>query len=189
MPADFRAFLQVLSKSHEREPLQILAACLMPNHFHLVVRPTRNEQMTRFMHWAMTTHAVRYHRAHATVGRIWQGRFKAFPVQEDGHLLAVMRYVERNALRAGLVPVAERWPWGSLSWRISDSEPIPLESPPGGLPDQWAEWVNEPQTSAELQALRQCVQRQRPFGDAAWSRETAQRLGLQGSLRHWGHAS
>ncbi len=188
-PGDYRAFLAVLVEACERAPLPILAACLMPNHFHLVVRPSRDDELTSFMHWAMTTHAVRYHKVHATVGRIWQGRFKAFPIQEDAHLLAVMRYVERNALRAGLVQTAQAWPWGSLAWRTSHAPLLPLAEPPVALPGNWADWVNEPQTFAELQALRQSVTRQRPFGDEVWTRETALTLGLKSSLRNWGHAS
>ena len=156
-PADYRAFLEVLAEAHERCPLQVLAICLMPNHFHFVLKPACNADLTRFMHWAMTTHAVRYHKVHGTVGRLWQNRFKALPVEQDGHLLGLMRYVERNALRSGLVAAAEHWPWGSLQWRILGASPIPLADPPGGLPQDWRNWVNEPQSAAELERLRSCV--------------------------------
>lgn len=56
----------------------------------------------------------RYQRYYAGSGHVWQGRFKAFPIEQDEHLLAVLRYVERNALRAGLVGRAEDWPYSSL---------------------------------------------------------------------------
>ena len=60
------------------------------------------------MRWLAHTHAMRWHVAHGTVGRghLYQGRFKAFPIQEDEHFLSVCRYVERNAMNADCVPVS-----------------------------------------------------------------------------------
>lgn len=183
-PADYHGFLAVLREGQERFPVEFFAVCLMPNHFHLLVRPTADDELTGFMHWSMTTHAVRYHKAHSPNGRLWQGRFKASPVQDDSHLIAAMRYVERNALRAGLVSAAEDWPWGSLAWRTSGTSPLPLQAPPGGLPPNWQTRVNEAQTAVEIDALRRCIRRQRPFGQENWTRQTAQRLGLRPTLRH-----
>ena len=166
--ADYDAFLRILREAGERFAMPLLAACLMPNHFHFVVRPTESADMSRWMHWVMTTQVARYRRVHGTIGRIWQGRFKSFAIQQDAHLLAVMRYVERNALRAGLVRRAEDWPYGSLCWR-GDAEPaVGLTASPVPLSTEWVQRVNEPQTSAELEALRKSVNRQVPFGDAEW---------------------
>lgn len=156
--------------------MPLLAVCLMPNHFHFVVRPGAPGELSQWMHWVLTTHVARYRQAHGTEGRIWQGRYKSFPIQNDGHLLAVMRYVERNALRAGLVQRAEYWPWGSLHWRNAGLPGIALTDPPSGLPGDWVRWVNEAQTTAELEAMRKCVNSQRPFGDAHWRANS----GLQG---------
>ena len=94
-----------------------------------------------------------------------------------------MRYVERNALRAGLVECAEQWPWGSLAWRVNGSVGRSLSEPPMPLPSDWISRVNRPQSPAELEALRTAVNRQRPYGDEAWIAETAERLGLQSSRR------
>jgi len=66
------------------------------------------------MHWLLTAHVRRYQRHYHSTGHVWQGRFKAFPIQEDEHLLVVLRYIERNPLRAGLVERAEEWSWSSL---------------------------------------------------------------------------
>jgi putative transposase len=81
----------------------LLAVCLMPNHFHLVVSQHCARDISRWMQRLLTTHTHRHHLRHGTSGRVWQGRFKAFPIKQDDHLLTVMRYVERNASRAGLV--------------------------------------------------------------------------------------
>ena len=75
-------------------------------------------------------------------------------------VLAVLRYVERNPLRAGLVRSAERWRWSSLHWLTKPSD-APGFWRADGYPrgEDWLSWVNEPQSEAELAALRRCVQR------------------------------
>src|SRR5262245_4653482 len=115
---DYDAFERVLAEAVARVPVAVLAYCVMPNHWHLVVRPQRDGDLSRFVGWLTLTHTQRWHAHHHTAGsgHLYQGRFKSFPVQEDEHLLTVCRYVERNPLRAGLVGRAEDWRWSSL-WR------------------------------------------------------------------------
>jgi putative transposase len=153
----------------------------MPNHLHFVVRPAADEDLARWTHWLFTTHVSHYHRKYGTSGRVWQGRFKAFAIQQDQHLLTVLRYVERNALRANLVTRAEDWRWGSLHWRINE-ESVEIEAPPIPLPSNWQQYVNDPQTPTEIAAIRACVNRQRPFGSQRWVRHAARDLGLMHSL-------
>jgi putative transposase len=179
---DYTAFLWLIAEAHDHAPLPIIGACLMPNHVHFLVRPTDDEQVARWTHWLFTTHARRYHRKYESCGRVWQGRFKAFPIQEDTHLLTVLRYVERNALTARLAPTAEGWEWGSLNWRLRRSAPIALEAPPAALPSNWTAYVNEPQTPAEVAAIRASIDRQSPFGAADWTARIAIELGLEQTL-------
>ncbi len=181
-PSDYAAFLTLMAQAQERVHLPIFAACLMPNHFHLVVRPAADHDLAQWLGWLMTTHARHYHLKHSTIGRLWQGRYKAFHVQSDHYLLAVLRYVERNAMRKNLVTRAEGWRWGSLHWRLSPSSPLTLETPPLSLPRGWVDWVNQPQTAAELAAIRTSVNRQRPFGDPHWVESKARNAGLSQSL-------
>lgn len=171
-----------MREAHEKVSLSILAACLMPNHVHVVVRPAADDDLSRWTHWLFTTHVSRYHRKHKTSGRIWQGRFKAFVIEEDSHLIAVLRYVERNALRANLVDRAEHWLWGSLRWRYSSTPPLQLAAPPVPLPVDWVAHANEAQTAAETSAIRTCVNRQRPFGSSGWVALKARDLGLLNSV-------
>ncbi len=113
-PTDFRGFIHLLGSACQRLRLDILAFCLMPNHFYLVIRPYQDGDLSRRMQWLLTSHVRRYHCRYRTEGRIWQLRFKAFPIQDDNHLITVVRYVERNALRSKLVERAEDWRCGSL---------------------------------------------------------------------------
>ena len=156
----------------------------MPNHFHLVLWPHHDRDLSHWMHWLLNTHVRRYHRHHRSSGHLWQGRFKAFAIEHDEHLLAVLRYVERNPLRANLVKRAEHWEWSSLHGAAS-SKPRPAYWHEGPVPRQtgWLEWVNAPVSEAELTAMRACVQRNRPYGADGWQRSMAARLGLESSLR------
>lgn len=136
------------------------------------------------MRWLTVTHTQRWHAHHHTAGTgpLYQGRFKAFAVQEDEHLLGVWRYVERNALRANLVKRAEDWRWSSAYLR-QQQKAAWLSAGPVALPADWLEHVNGAQTEGELAALRRSVARGAPFGDAIWQQATAERLGLESSLR------
>jgi putative transposase len=165
---DYAGFFGLLVSASRRVPVDLLAGCLMPNHFHVVVRSPGRHDLSRWMHWLLTTHTHRHHLRHESSGRVWQGRFKAFPIEADAHLLTVMRYVERNALRAGLVRRAEHWEWGSLAWRSEFAPTGLLSASPVPLPAGWTEFVNQPQTEPELEAIRACVNRQSPFGCDAW---------------------
>src|SRR4051812_23155455 len=95
---DFRAFERVLLEAWKRAPIRILGWCIMSNHWHLVLWPEKDGQLSRFMGWLTLTHAQRWKQVHAAVGQghLYQGRFKSFPIEEDRHLLTVLRYVERN---------------------------------------------------------------------------------------------
>jgi putative transposase len=137
--------------------------------------------------WLTLTHTQRWHahRRSAGSGHLYQGRFKSFPVQDDGHLLTVCRYVERNALRAGLAPRAEDWRWGSL-WKTANPGPMPgpnLSPWPVERPADWTERVNPSMSPDEEDALRRVVRRCQPFGALDWQLLTASRLGLGSTLR------
>ncbi len=182
---DYAAFVRLLTDSLDRLPMRVLSYCLMPNHFHMVVWPREDGDLSRWMQWVMTAHVRRYHRHYQGSGHIWQGRFKAFPIQQDAHLWTVVRYVERNPLRAGLVARAEAWPWSSLWWcgKGKGAPPTFLHDGPVGRPTGWIAEVNRPMTDEELAAVRQSVNRGTPWGSQTWRRRTAARLGIESSLR------
>ena len=186
-PEDYDAFERILAEGLERYPCRILAYQLMPNHWHLVLRPTQHGGMSNFLRWVSLTHTMRLHAHYDTAGdgHIYQGRFKSFPVQDDDHFLVVCRYVERNALRAGLVDRAEDWKWGSLHRWISQHDAAPkLLSPwPVARLPKWQERVNTPLSENELSSVRWSVKRGSPFGGETWVESIARRLDLETTLR------
>ena len=181
--ADYQAFIDLLDDACARLPLRILAYCLMPNHFHLALQPREPGDLSRWMQWLMTSHVRRYHRHHRTCGHVWQGRFKSFPIQADDHLYSVLRYIERNPVRAGLVRNAQDWAWSSLHWWRRSDRPKWLNDGPFDRPTDWVRRVNRPQSAAELEALRKSIERGTPFGSKSWQARTAARLGLESTLR------
>jgi putative transposase len=186
---DYQAFVDLMAEASLRVPMRILAYCLMPNHFHLGLWPAEDGALSHWMHWLMTTHARRYQRRYDSSGHIWQGRFKAFPIEEDDHLLVVLRYIERNPLRAKLVEQAEDWSWSSLKW-LGNPAAAPVRLDIGSVPRgrEWTSGVNSVAYETEVDRVRKCVRRDRPFGREAWVKETATRLGLEYSLRPPGRA-
>ena len=178
---DYESFVVLMERACNRTPMRVLAYCLMPNHFHFVLWPHGDADLSRWMHWLLTTHVRHHHVRYETTGRVWQDRFKAFPIQQDEHLLTVLRYVERNPLRAGLVMRAEDWSWSSLKQTGTASHFV--NAGPLRRPTDWLSYVNRPQTATEVDAMRLCVRRSAPFGQDTWVRRTATRLGLESSLR------
>jgi putative transposase len=94
-----------------------------------------------------------------------------------------MRYVERNPSRAGLVSSAAKWRRSSLGQRNIALEGPALADGPVARPENWLEYVDQPETERELPALRRCVVRGSPFGSAGWQTKTPDRLDLQSSLK------
>ena len=191
--ADFEAFQRVMVEAHRRHPIRILTYCVLSNHWHFVVWPEADGQVTDFFRWLAHTHAMRWRVAHRTVGHgpLYQGRFKSFPVQSDEHVLTVLRYVERNALGAGLVDRAEQWRWGGLWARVHGDDAVkailstwPVEPPKDGL-----RRVNTPLSAKELRRLSTNIARGQPNGEDEWVKRTAKELGLEHTTRPEGSSA
>ena len=184
-PQDFNAFLKVLGEGLKKYPVDLLTCCLMSNHWHLVLRPRTAEGLGRFMGWVGVTHVRRHHAHYGTRGggHLYQGRFKSFPVQDDAHFLTVCRYVEANALRAGMVQRAEDWAYCGLSQHSGKSGKIPVSQWPVDRPANWTKLVNAAVGDVTLQELRESVNGGKPYGSEQWVARTARRLGLQFTLR------
>jgi putative transposase len=186
-PADYAAFESILAESYHRTGIRITAYCLMPTHWHLLLWPRQDGELSEVVRWITVTHTQRWHvhRRTSGTGPVYQGRFKSFPVQTDEHFLTVARYIERNPLRAALVNHAEDWQWSSLWRRMQDDSKLTawLSQWPVVQPRNWVRRVNQPETEEELEMLRVSVNRGRPFGNEPWAVRTAKRCGLESTLR------
>ena len=176
---DYATFLEIAGRAQQKTPIRCLAYCLMPNHFHMVLWPHEDGDLSRYMFWLLTTHARHWHFGQGTrgTGHVYQDRFKSFPVYADEHFLRLCRYVERNALRAGLVSRAEDWAWSSLSQRLGDRGPLELSDWPVTRPAEWMALVNE-DAPHETVEIRKALLGGLPFGPESWRDTIAPQLGL-----------
>lgn len=182
---DFLAFEQILADGAEQLKMRICGYCIMGNHWHLLLWPQRDGDLSAFMRWVTLTHTQRYHASHGTVGigHLYQGRYKSSPIQTDSHYLTVLRYIETNPLRAGLVRNASLWPWSSFALRQGRESAITLSEGPVDLPSDWPAVLHANFKQADLDHIGTCIQRGSPFGDASWTTLTATKLNLQSTLR------
>ncbi len=184
-PAEYLALLHAVADAQRQTGIRLLAFCAMPNHFHLVAWPSEDGELARFMRLATGSHGRRWQlwRQSSGTGAVYQGRYRAFPIQTDEHFLTVCRYVERNPLRAGLVPRAEDWSWSSLAARCRSCHIVPVTDWPVLRPLNWLAIVNGEESAADLAALRRAARKGIPFGDMSWRERTAHSLGSTAALR------
>lgn len=187
---DYLAFERVIVETLEKRPMRILSYGLMPNHWPFVLWPENDGELGAFMQRLTVTHVTRWQKHYNMVGygHVCQGRYKSFPVKTDDYFFQVMRSVERIALRANLVSKAENWQFGS-SWIRqfgTAKDKAMLLKWPIALPRKRADFVSEPASEQELEALRRSCVRGTPYGDDDWMKETANQLGQKSTLRRPG---
>jgi len=188
---DYLAFLNILIEALEDYPLKIYAYCVMPNHWHFVCSPLEQGGMATFFRWVTGTHAKRWHASHETTGsgHLYQDRFKSHVCSpEPEHFLRLVRYVERNALRAKLVAHAEGWKWGSAWCRAEGTTQMRrmLTGWPVDMPSNYSEHLNQPQGAQELDSIRKALKRGSPFGPDAWRDKLVEEYGLEATVRSVG---
>jgi putative transposase len=176
---DFEAFLELMKKAKELFPVDVLAYCLMPNHYHFLVSPPLAENLSKWAHWFTSVHVAHYHNHYKTSGHIWQGRFKTFLVQGDDHFISVLRYVEGNPVRASLVNSAHEWPWSSHKFRIGLNTSSLVDQLPLPLPPDWGKFVNQTMKPDELNEMRKCIAHSLPFGNEEWKQKLSGQYGIK----------
>lgn len=188
---DYLAFLKALGDLKERKRFELYGYCLMGNHFHLLLRP-RGSSVSRIMQSLLVWHTQRYHRFHSSGGHVWQGRFKSPVIQDDDHLLAVLRYIEANPLRAHLVDSAADYRWSSFRAHGGGASDPLLDRVEAyeGLSVQrawrlrrWSAYVHQVPEEGELAAIRRSIQSGLPFGESGWVEELCKELDLDLTIR------
>lgn len=179
---DYIHFEKLLVKAKEQANMRVLAYCVMPNHWHLVLYPRHDGDLSTFMQWLTLTHTQQYHAKTKTIGygHLYQGRYKSFLVQKDQYLFQLIRYVERNPLRAKLVRRAENWQWGSAHRRLNGlpKEISLLSDPPIDLPRDYQAWLNEAEDEKTLTFVRESVSKGKPYGTIGWVEKMVEKYQL-----------
>jgi len=145
-PADYLGFLAAMTDAADRTVVRLLAFCLMPNHWHLVLWPYKGAEVSTYMQVLMNAHLrdLLPRNGLSGHGHAYQARYRNHFIQNEWHFLNVCRYVESNARRARLCARAEEWRWGSL-YCSGPAPGINLLSPwPTPRPADWLDQVNAP---------------------------------------------
>jgi putative transposase len=106
-------FLDVMGRVTARHGLRVIASSLMSTHYHLVVE-TSTEKLSMAMQQLNSAYARRFNKRHARRGHVFGERFSSWVIRNEAHLLAAIRYVEENPVKAGLCPSAADWPWTNV---------------------------------------------------------------------------
>ncbi len=188
---DFLAFEKIIGEIQERVTVDVFGYCLMGNHWHLLLRPHRDGDLSEFMRLVSVTHATRYHHSHGTAGtgHLYQGRFKSFPVQGNNHLLNVLRYIESNPLRAQMVEKASDYKWSSYCYHSNQEDrerAFTLSSLPTKLPSNWSSQVHKDMAKSKVDEIANSIKRGAGFGDKDWVKETVVDLDLQSTINKRG---
>ncbi|OHB20248.1 MAG: hypothetical protein A2854_04525 [Parcubacteria group bacterium RIFCSPHIGHO2_01_FULL_56_18] len=186
-PDAYRHFEMLLKDAVDRFNMRLLAYVLMPNHWHLILHPKADGDLSLFMQWLTLTHTQQYHVWKKTTGHghLYQGRYKSFLIEDDSYILTAIKYVERNPVRAKFVRKVEAWKWGSGYRRLDGiaKERLLLSDSPIDLPRNYRAWVNEPDKELDLDELRTSVSRSKPFGTMKWTERMVERFGLEMAIR------
>jgi len=187
---DYKLFENILEEAIEKFNVKILAYCIMPNHFHLVLYPENEGDLSIFMGWVTNTHTRRWHTQKGTVGQghLYQGRYKSFICQDDNHFLTLVKYVEQNALKAKLVKKAEGWRWSSV-WRreYGTIKQKKLLFPwPVSKPKDYLSWLNIILPEEKEEIIERSIIKSNPYGEDYWLDNTVKKFGLEQTLRRVG---
>ena len=187
---DYQIFEKILNEAIEKFDMRLLAYCLMPNHWHLLVHPKQDGDLAKFMGWLSNTHTRRWHTAKNTIGQghLYQGRYKSFLCQKDDHFITLVRYVERNAKKANLCKLAQDWKWSSIYRREhgSTEQKKMLSEWLVDTPKNYLSLVNYEQDIDEEKVIENSIEKSNPYGDHDWVKKVVKKFGLEQTLRKVG---
>lgn len=187
---DYKLFEKILGEAKEKFNMRILAYCIMPNHWHLILYPKKDGDVSKFMGWLTNTHTRRWHTIKGTVGQghLYQGRYKSFICQDNAHFLILACYVERNAKKANLSRKAEDWKWGSayITKYGTTKQKKLISTWPIQKPKDYLSLLNKPQSEFEEDIIERSIKRSSPFGEDSWIKRIVKKFNLESTINSIG---
>jgi putative transposase len=190
--SDREEYLALLKQKARQCGVNVLSYCLMTNHIHLLVRPDYAESLAEALGRTHFSYAQRFNSDHARSGHLWQARFYSCPV-EEGALFTLLRYVERNPVRAGIVGQAWTYPWSSAALHVGKQDKeglidtVAWSSLMAGA--EWRSYLQEAEDRDRLNEIRRKTMVGRPFGSAGFINRLEKKLGFQLTARPRGRPS
>jgi len=186
-PKDYQFFECILEKAVKKFEVQLIAYCVMPNHFHFVLYCDKDGEVQKFMQWLTVTHTQRLHSRDNTIGygHIYQGRYKSFVVETDTYLNTLIRYVKQNPLRANLIQNLKEWRGGSYYRRKcgTKKEKKLLNCNLVTLPNNYDVLVTRSLGDEQVEAVRESINKGKPLGSASWTERIVKKYKLESCMR------
>jgi putative transposase len=170
--ADRKVYMELLWQCLEMHQLALLGYCLMSNHVHLLIVPTKADALGRALKDTHGRYAAYWNATRHSSGHVWQGRFYSCPLDEP-HLWQALRYTELNPVRAGLVADAKGWDWSSarVHQGLAADEHLAMDLWQARWSvAEWRAYLASGESDAGLTAIRQCTHSGRPLGEAEFIR-------------------
>jgi len=186
---DFRFYLENLKEWKTKLGIKLYAWCLMTNHIHLIVEPGEDSATVSELMKRLSGRQTAYvNKQEKRTGSLWEGRFKASPIQRDNYLLACCRYVEMNPVRANMVPGPRQYKWSSYCERVGLLEPDMLDLDKSYLNladdemtriERYKVYLKQGASDKELALLRSAWARNQLTGNDRFVDEIELRLGFR----------
>lgn len=164
---DRELYLSSLERYSQRYSIEIWAYCLMDTHIHLLAVPQREDSLACGIGGMNLVYTQHINKKYGRTGRLWQNRFYSCVVDKERYLLAVVRYIERNPLRAGLVENAEDYQWSSARFHLLGEKDRIIKEPDwlgGSDRSEYREFFKETGTKEE-EEIRRATSAGRPLAE------------------------
>ena len=174
---DDREYLAILARWGKPFGIDVWAYCLMPNHVHLIVVPLMPDSLAVCIGEVHRRYTERINKRQGWKGYLWQGRFFSFPI-DDWHLLAAVRYILLNPVRAGLVKKAEDWPYSSARAHLrGESDEVVNFGPLEQRIEDWKAFLRAPESDSQREQLQLHSRTGRPLGSIGFVMNLERELG------------
>lgn len=176
---DYTAYIELMAEWCVRHAVDIWAYCLMPNHIHLIAVPSNSEGLRLAIGEAHRRYTLRINFRKGWKGYLWQGRFSSF-VMDERYVLACVRYVENNPVRARLVKQPEQWHWSSAAAHIAGENDRLVNVAPmlSLIRSDWRQFLAGALLTEEMKEIRKHERTGRPLGNAGFVEGLEQKLGM-----------
>ena len=182
---DYEKYLSFLSKYSEEKKAVVLAYCLMPNHIHLLVRPSEVEALPKMMQGITLCYSKYFNGENGRTGRLWECRYHSTVVDEDSYLWTVSKYIENNPVRAGIVKRPEDYLYSSAKAHLIGRKDPLLKEPlfDKSQLNEYRRFIRSEEDKKIIEEIRKQTRLGKPLGDGGFLKTLSENLGRSLSFR------
>jgi putative transposase len=177
---DYERYLSFLLKYSEEKEAAVLAYCLMPNHIHLLVKPSEEEALPKMMQGITLCYSKYFNGENGRTGRLWECRYHSTVIDGDNYLWTVSKYIENNPVRAGVVKRPEDYPYSSAKAHILGRRDPLLKEPlfvDKGELKEYRSFIRSEQDKNIIEEIRKQTRLGKPLGDGQFLKTLSEGLG------------